>query len=52
MELRKLVLTLVLLVSASATLQAQPGNTGGNVSGRVTQHGNGLPNILVKLRRI
>lgn len=44
MELRKLVLTLCLLISASATFQAQTGN----ISGRVTQHGKGLANILVK----
>lgn len=48
----KVVLALGFLVTASATFQAQTGNkSGGNISGRVTQHGNGLPNILIKASR-
>jgi hypothetical protein len=51
-KLAKLVLTLGFVVSVSATFQAQTGNaTGGNISGRVTQHGRGLPDILVKATR-
>jgi hypothetical protein len=51
-KLSKVVLTLYFVVSVSATLQAQTENsTGGNISGRVTQHGRGLPDILVKATR-
>ncbi len=51
MKVFKLVLILGLLSSASATFQAQTETTGGNISGRVTQHGRALPNILVKASR-
>lgn len=48
----KLVLTLGFVISASATFQAQTGNaSGGNISGRVTQHGKGLPDVLIKATR-
>ena len=48
----KLVLTLGFVISAFAAFQAQTGNaTGENISGRVTQHGKGLPDILVKATR-
>lgn len=52
MKLFKIVLTLGIVVAVSATLQAQTENsTGGNIAGRVTEHGRGLPDILVKATR-